>query len=212
MPRWPNREVTGSRRSARTKRRPKSSPRWPAAIEPGADGTRPGGQPRSRVPAGVRAGPGKQPAGAVAALENTRARLLTSKLARAAYRASPAVGPARPETSDSVLRQLEQFELIRDSGQSSTPEKSDTPAGPVGDAPAHSRRRPPGVWIRVFRAAAVPGQRPRAARQDRHRLSVLDKHGGYALIHLARRCHPGTGAVARRNRQRVQDAAVFARR
>ena len=123
--------------------------------------------------------------GAVAALENSRARLLTSKLARTAYRAAAAAGRGRPETYDSVLQQVEQFELIRDSGQSSTPEGMTIRQQGLSAAlqrMAEDVRRMPG-----FEHFALP-QSPVSIPGLLNKINIAylfsTEHGGYALVHL----------------------------
>lgn len=129
--------------------------------------------------------------GAVAALENTRARLLMSNLARAAYQAAMTrggYGPARPETSESVLRQLEEFERIRDSGEASTPENiiiRQQALSATQRRIAEDVRRVPGFEFFGLPQSAdsVPGL------LDKINIVYLfsTEYGGYALIHLGQK-------------------------
>jgi CHAT domain len=126
--------------------------------------------------------------GAVAALENGRARLLTSKLARAAYRAAFIGDVGRPqlaETYESVLRQVEEFELIRDSG------RVDAPEGTVIQRPSLSAslermasevRRLPGFehFGLPQSAVSVPGLL--ASHNVLYLFST--EYGGQALLHV----------------------------
>jgi hypothetical protein len=120
----------------------------------------------------------------MAALENGRARLLTSKLARTAYRAL-APGRLLPESYQSVLDQVEQFELIRDSGLASTPEGMTIRQQALSASlqrMAEDVRQMPG-----FEHFGLP----QTAASIRGLLGEVNiaylfstEHGGYALVHL----------------------------
>jgi len=123
--------------------------------------------------------------GAIAALENARARLLTAKLARAAYRAATAGGRVLPETYESVLRQVEQFELIRDSPRDIAREGitiSQQALSAALQRMAEDVRRIPG-----FEYFGLPQSAASVSRLlDKIGIAYLfsAEHGGYALVHL----------------------------
>ena len=122
--------------------------------------------------------------GAVAALENGRARLLTAKLARTAYRAA-ADGRLLPETYESVLQQVEQFELIRDSGRADTPEGMTIRQQALSAAlqrMAEDVRRMPG--FEHFGLPQSTASIPKLLDNINIAYLFSTEHGGYALVHL----------------------------
>jgi CHAT domain-containing protein len=128
--------------------------------------------------------------GAVAALENSRARLLTSRLARAAYQATVTSGrgSALPEPYERILRQVEQFELIRDSGLPDTPEGTTIQQRALSAAlerMAEDVRRVPG--FEHFGLPQSAGSVPGLLSGMNIAYLFSTEHGGYALLHLRKR-------------------------